>query len=441
MIELADRVRGLLGPRAVAELEWRGKREPYALALPASVDELQELVRWARAERVPVAPVGLGSKLGWSRPPKDGTLALSTRRLQHLVEYEPAEGVITALAGTRMATLRDTAREHGHWLTPDVPAAENATLGGVIAAGQSGLDRLRHGPARHHVLGVRAVMADGSIAKSGGRLVKNVTGFDLPRLFAGSHGTLCVIVEATLRLQVAPRCEAVVSTFARDGVELAARTRALLASQPGVGALRASRRPRRGRRDELDALRDAWEAVRDVRGRRGRRARAPPAGARLHDRSASVAARDVEPDDAPGRAREGRAGRRDDGRADAHARAARARVRRRAGARPRWAKARRRALDRARPRPAHGARGPRRVARAAQPDAPARRVRSTVAAARAGRRAHADDPRSARSRRHLRPRAIRGGPVSGHDPAARPAGERAQLRRTRRRRNALHGRR
>lgn len=286
MIELADKVRGLIGPRAVAELEWRGKREPYALALPASVDELQELVRWARAEKVPVAPVGLGSKLGWSRPPKDGTLALSTRRLQHLVEYEPAEGVITALAGTRMATLRDTTREHGHWLTPDVPAAENATLGGVIAAGQSGLDRLRHGPARHHVLGVRAVMADGSIAKSGGRLVKNVTGFDLPRLFTGSHGTLCVIVEATLRLMVAPRCEAVVTTSARDGVELAARTRALIASRVRPFALQAARvdpaQPNTtwalfahlgGReevvRDELDALRELWKPCATFEGAEG----------------------------------------------------------------------------------------------------------------------------------------------------------------------------
>lgn len=279
MIELADRVRGLLGPRAVGELEWRGRKDPLALALPASIDEMQELLRWARAEPVPVAPVGMGSKLGWSRPPPSRSgdvLALSTRRLQRIVEYEPGEGVITALAGTRMSTLRDTAREHGHGLTPDVPAAENATLGGVIAAGQSGRDRLRHGPVRHHVLGVRALMADATLAKSGGRLVKNVTGFDLPRLFTGSHGTLCVIVEATLRLAVAPRVEAVVTASARDAGELAERSRACVRSRARPFSLHAARLdPPRGAvefalfahlgghadvvRDEVGVLRELWK--------------------------------------------------------------------------------------------------------------------------------------------------------------------------------------
>ena len=279
MIELGDRVRALLGPRAVGELEWRGRKEPLPLALPAGIDEARELVLWARAERVPLAPVGVGTKLGWSRPPssaRGAVLALSTRRMQHVVEYEPGEGVLTALAGTRMASLRDAARANGHWLTPDVPAAENATLGGVIAAGQSGRDRLRHGPVRHHVLGVRALMADGTLAKSGGRLVKNVTGFDLPRLFTGSHGTLCVIVEATLRLAVAPRVEAVVTTAARDKDELAARARAVMRSHARPFALHAAKldAPRAGSswalfahlggqaevvHDELGVLRELWK--------------------------------------------------------------------------------------------------------------------------------------------------------------------------------------
>lgn len=216
MIDLGERVRALIGPRAVAELEWRGRKEPLPLALPASVDEIQELVRWAASERVHIAPVGLGSKLGWTRPPPGDVLALSTRRLQRVVEYEPGEGVLTALAGTRMSTLRDLARSHGHWLTPDVPAAESATLGGALAANQSGFDRVRFGPVRQHVLGAVAVMADGTLAKSGGRLVKNVTGFDLQRLWCGSHGTLCVLVEASLRLFAAPREEHFVTATVRD---------------------------------------------------------------------------------------------------------------------------------------------------------------------------------------------------------------------------------
>lgn len=226
MIELGERVRALLGPRAVAELDWRGRKEPLPLALPASVDEIQELVRWAARESVRVAPVGLGSKLGWTRPPQGDVLAISTRRLQRVVDYEPGEGVLTALAGTRMSTLRDLARAHGHWLTPDVAAAENATLGGVLAAGQSGFDRVRHGPVRHHVLGATVVMANGTLAKCGGRLVKNVTGFDMQRLWCGSHGTLALVVDATLRLFAAPRAEVVATVPARDARDTCERVRA-----------------------------------------------------------------------------------------------------------------------------------------------------------------------------------------------------------------------
>jgi glycolate oxidase FAD binding subunit len=139
-----------------------------------------------------------------------------------------------------MSTVRDLARAHGHWLTPDVPAADNATLGGVIAAGQSGFDRVRHGPVRHHVLGATAVMADGTLAKSGGRLVKNVTGFDLQRLWCGSHGTLCFLVEATLRLCAAPRAEIVVTVPARDAREVRECMRAVAHSSLRPIALVAS---------------------------------------------------------------------------------------------------------------------------------------------------------------------------------------------------------
>jgi glycolate oxidase iron-sulfur subunit len=110
-----------------------------------------------------------------------------------------------------------------------VPRPGGATLGGVLAAGQSGMDRLRHGPARHHVLGMRVVLAGGGVAKSGGRLVKNVTGYDMHRLYCGSHGTLCVIVEASMRLAAAPERERVVTAGARDRAEALEKARAALA--------------------------------------------------------------------------------------------------------------------------------------------------------------------------------------------------------------------
>ena len=167
---------------------------------PSDEGELSETIRLAAANGWRLLPVGFGSKLDWSATPRDVDVELSTRRLARVVAYEPGDGTITALAGTTMDELERTAARGRNHLTPRVPAPSRATLGGVLAAGQSGLDRLRYGPARHHVLGMRAALADGRVTKSGGKLVKNVTGYDLHRLYCGSAGSLCVIVEATLRL-------------------------------------------------------------------------------------------------------------------------------------------------------------------------------------------------------------------------------------------------
>jgi glycolate oxidase FAD binding subunit len=147
--------------------------------------------------------------------------------------HEPADGPISARGGTPRLERRARAAAGGHWLTPDVAHPQRATLGGVLAAGQSGLDRLRFGPLRHHVLGARVMLADGTPAKSGGQLVKNVTGFDLHRLYTGSHGTLCVVLEGALRLFPLPESEVLATeragdastalTLARAALELPAR--------------------------------------------------------------------------------------------------------------------------------------------------------------------------------------------------------------------------
>jgi len=178
--------------------------------VPEDEEQLLLVLERAARERQRLVPVGGGTKLGWCRPDAlaaEGALALSTRRLAGIVAYEPGDGTLTALGGTRMGELEAATRAGGHRLTPDVPGAEVATLGGVLGAGLSGPDRLRFGPVRHHVLGMRVALADGTVAKSGGRLVKNVTGFDLHRLYCGSRGTLAVILEASLRLFALPERE------------------------------------------------------------------------------------------------------------------------------------------------------------------------------------------------------------------------------------------
>jgi glycolate oxidase FAD binding subunit len=190
-------------PRLLLEREIGAARVTALGALPLAEpqDEAQlcALLRLAAREKLRVLPLGLGS----ARRAAD--FALTTRALRGVVEYEPDEGVITARAGTTLAELRTLTARERHWLTPFVAREEHCTLGGVLSAGQSGLDRLRFGPLRHHVLGMRVVLGDGTVVKSGGRLVKNVTGYDMHRLYTGAQGSLCVVLEASLRLFPAPR--------------------------------------------------------------------------------------------------------------------------------------------------------------------------------------------------------------------------------------------
>lgn len=199
------------------------------VALPRDEPELVALVARAARERWRLVPVGLGSILDACRPEartEPDVLAVSTRRVDAVVEYEPGDGTVSAQAGVRMDALADAVRAGGHRLTPDVPCPSRATLGGVLGASLSGPDRLRYGPVRHHVLGTRVLLADGSTSRSGGKLVKNVTGFDLHRLYCGSRGTLCVLLEASMRLFPEPQRELVLSRRAggpREGIEAALR--------------------------------------------------------------------------------------------------------------------------------------------------------------------------------------------------------------------------
>jgi len=197
-------------------------------AAPRTVEEAVEIVRRAGHERRVVLPMGCGSKLGWTRAPRHVDVELSTRAMSGVVAYEPGDGTITALAGTRWGDLTRLTAEHGHHLSPEIPNADQATVGGVLAAGQSGMDRLCYGPVRHHVLGMRVLLADGTVARTGGRLVKNVTGFDLHRLHTGAHGTLGLVVEVSLRLHARPEARAVAMGITATRMEAMGAARAAL---------------------------------------------------------------------------------------------------------------------------------------------------------------------------------------------------------------------
>ncbi len=229
-MKLAPRLENLFGAKSVETFRPHPHLDEVPLVAPDSLEGIAEVVRFAASEHLALVPAGFGSKLGWTNAPERADFVLSTKNYAGIVSHEPDDGTIAARAGSRLSELALRARTGGHWLTPDVPRPMNATLGGVLGAGQSGFDRTRVGPLRNHVLGMKVVLADGTIAKSGGQLVKNVTGYDLHRLYAGSNGTLCVIAEAALRLFPAPdaqvwiECDTPSSTKA---LELAGRASSL----------------------------------------------------------------------------------------------------------------------------------------------------------------------------------------------------------------------
>ena len=191
---------------------------PQAVVLPASTHEIQEVLGYASDSGLSVIPAGSGTKLGVGNPPEQVDLILSTSRLDQVLEYEPADLTVTVEAGIQLATLQAKLAEHGQYLPLDPPYADRCTIGGITATNASGPSRLLYGSARDRVLGIRVVQSSGTVVKSGGKVVKNVAGYDLNKLYLGSFGTLGVITEVSLKLQPLPEIErTVLLTFSEIG--------------------------------------------------------------------------------------------------------------------------------------------------------------------------------------------------------------------------------
>lgn len=174
-----------------------GGRTPSAVLTPASVDEVAGVLRTARGVRV--LPVGGRTHLGVVCPPEP-FIVLSTQRLAGVQTYEPADLTLTAGAGTKLSTLFEALGAHGQWLPCDTPRAPERTLGGLAATGSAPPLWARYGALRDQVLGLTVVTGDGRVLELGGRVMKNVAGFDLVRLMVGSRGTLGVIVSVSVRV-------------------------------------------------------------------------------------------------------------------------------------------------------------------------------------------------------------------------------------------------
>src|SRR6266481_4957304 len=173
-----------------------GGAQPKLVIDPGTESELAEVLRLSNEAGLAVIPRGGGTKLGWGNPPARVDLILSTSRLTEIVEHAWADLTVTVEAGCTIQRLQETLAEHGQRLALDPLWPERATIGGVLSANDSGALRLRFGALRDLIIGVTIALPDGTLASSGGKVVKNVAGYDLPKLATGALGTLGVITRA-----------------------------------------------------------------------------------------------------------------------------------------------------------------------------------------------------------------------------------------------------
>jgi glycolate oxidase FAD binding subunit len=173
--------------------------EPSLVVEPGTIEETSEVLKLASREELAVSPRGGGTKMGLGNPPRQVDLILSTLRMDGIIEHVPGDQIVRAQAGLKLEDLQENLAGSDQLLGVD-PPEEGATVGGVVAANASGSRRLRYGTVRDLIIGIKVVLADGTVAKAGGKVVKNVAGYDLSKLFTGSLGTLGVIAEANFRL-------------------------------------------------------------------------------------------------------------------------------------------------------------------------------------------------------------------------------------------------
>ena len=173
-------------------------RTPEAVVLPESAEEVAAALGWASAQGMGVLPVGSGRRLR-ARVHDRPFILLRTERLSGIEIYEPADLTFTARAGTPLDELRERLGAHRQWLPFDPPHVDERSLGGLVATGESGPASTGYGELRNHVLGMTVVTGDGRTLRLGGRVVKNVAGFDLLKPLVGSRGRLAVITSVCVR--------------------------------------------------------------------------------------------------------------------------------------------------------------------------------------------------------------------------------------------------
>jgi glycolate oxidase FAD binding subunit len=201
------------------------KSHPSCVVYPHSQAELAAVITTANSHKWRVLSCGSGSKINWGGLAKNIDIIVSTERINQLIEHAVGDLTVTVEAGMKFAQIQEILAKSGQTLALDPAAPELATIGGIVATADTGSLRQRYGGVRDQLLGITFIRADGEIAKAGGRVVKNVAGYDLMKLFTGAYGTLGIISQVTFRVYPIPETSGtVILTGKSEAISQAART-------------------------------------------------------------------------------------------------------------------------------------------------------------------------------------------------------------------------
>lgn len=205
---------------------------PVAIAAPGSPDQAADVVRLAESLNIGVVPAGALNQLYTGYPPNRPTLVVSSRRLNRILDHQPDDLTVTCESGVTLSQVSAALASSRQTLAMDGPLPETSTLGGLVASATAGLRRSAYGAPRDNVIGLKAVITGGNCVKGGGKVVKNVAGYDVCKLFTGCLGALGFLTEITFRVRPVPETTRTVSWALRD-TALAARA-ALAVHHSGI---------------------------------------------------------------------------------------------------------------------------------------------------------------------------------------------------------------
>ncbi|WP_231848618.1 FAD-binding oxidoreductase [Thermotoga caldifontis] len=221
MMDLVDELMRLFGSENVKfdheEIEKYSRDEtsgvegeiPLAVVFPTSTEQVSQLMRWANERRVAVVPRGAGTGLSGGAIPTKNSVVVSLERMNRIIELDERNMTIVVEPGVITGEIQKIAEEHGLYYAGDPASSESSSIGGNVAENAGGVKVIKYGPTAFHVLGLEVVLPTGEVVHFGGKTLKNVTGYDMVRLFVGSEGTLGIVTKIVLRLVPRPKYAAV----------------------------------------------------------------------------------------------------------------------------------------------------------------------------------------------------------------------------------------